>query len=222
MVMATDASALVLVAADDTLEAIAARVQASAAATVQLLVVDGTRALQPADAFTRLRGMLGERQIRLEVISSDMLVLAAARASGLETIGVAGTRVAPAPAQRSFVTHPIEQPATPVSSADAFLLEALEQLPREPDEAAFDAAAFDDTTFEPPVQRRARHAPVPDDDRDDDDWPTDTRPGRSPVRGRLERAVPAGRLARRPRYLQPPSSLDEDESLPRRATRRSR
>lgn len=130
--MPADGANLVLVMPDETVESIAARVRQSGAARVQLLVPDGTAALQSGSGFARLRGSLGG-QIELQVISSDERTLSAARASQYEAIGVEGARVGP-PALptdgRTVVLPPLPAAPAPLSPEDAEFLAALERLPQ--------------------------------------------------------------------------------------------
>src|SRR5689334_9431326 len=91
--MAVDASALVLVLPNDTIDSIGAKVRDSGAASVQLLVPDNTPVLQARAGFAQLRRSLERDDISLLVISSDEQTLEAARLNQINTLGVQGTRV---------------------------------------------------------------------------------------------------------------------------------
>ena len=92
--MAED-SAIVFVAPDDNIEAVARKVRAAGARSVQLLVPDGTPALQALGGFVRLRQALESDMVSLLVISSDEKTLNAAQLNQFDTVGVTGARVTP-------------------------------------------------------------------------------------------------------------------------------
>ena len=92
--MAAGESALVPISPDDSIESIATRIRGAGATHVQLLVPDGTAALQSLGGFQRLLQKLAADQVSLLLISSDEQTLNAARLSQIETVGVQGARVA--------------------------------------------------------------------------------------------------------------------------------
>ena len=69
--MAAGESALVPVAPDDSIESIATRIRGAGTAQVQLLVPDGTAALQSLGGFQRLLQKLAADDVSLLLISSD-------------------------------------------------------------------------------------------------------------------------------------------------------
>ena len=91
--MAAGESALIPIAPDDSIESIANRIRGADAAHVQLLVPDGTAALQSLGGFQRLLQKLAADHVSLLLISSDEQTLNAARLSQVETMGVQGARV---------------------------------------------------------------------------------------------------------------------------------
>src|SRR3954464_15686364 len=103
--MAAGESALVPIAPDDSIESIANRIRGEGAAHVQLLVPDGTIALQSLGGFQRLLQKLAADQITLLLISSDEQTLNAARLSQVETVGVQGARVS-MPSKRNEAVAP--------------------------------------------------------------------------------------------------------------------
>jgi hypothetical protein len=153
-----DDSALIVVAPGDSVDAIIRKIRGAEAQSVQLLVPDGTPALQALGGFARLRESLERDQVDLLVISSDEKTLNAARLNQLTTLGVEGAQVAiPADygngdqAER-YATQvlPREQGtrAGPIDDSDAEFLDALDQMSPEDryvaDEDADLAAALDD------------------------------------------------------------------------------
>jgi hypothetical protein len=114
--MTVDASALVLVQPDDTIETVIAKVRESGATNVQLLIPEGTTALQKLSGFAELRLMFDRRQMRLQVISPDQKVLNAARRNEFEIVGVEGVSIATKPignggSRKSYATRSL--PAAP-------------------------------------------------------------------------------------------------------------
>src|SRR6476469_63069 len=103
--MAAGESALIPIAPDDSIETIATRIRGEGAAQVQLLVPDGTIALQSLGGFQRLLEKLAADHVSLLLISSDEQTLNAARLSQVETVGVQGARVS-MPSQRSGAVAP--------------------------------------------------------------------------------------------------------------------
>src|SRR4051812_6336287 len=129
--MAAGESALVPISPDDSIESIATRIRGEGATHVQLLVPDGTTALQSLGGFQRLLQKLAADHVSLLLISSDEQTLNAARLSQVETVGVQGARVSmPSPrgaaadpyATRSFRAEPIDR-------RDAEFLDALDHVP---------------------------------------------------------------------------------------------
>lgn len=161
------ASAVVPVVPADTLDGIVERVRAARASSVQLLVPEGVPALQGRRSFTALRLILQREGISVLVISPDADVLAAARASGLETMEV-GDSSPPRPVATSPAAPP---PARPViNERDAEFLRALDQVPSQEQyaelseaDAAF-AASLDDlseavATVAPPETEKTTPLP---------------------------------------------------------------
>src|SRR5262245_26928432 len=136
--MAAVESALVPVLPDDTIESIVTKVRGTGATTVELLVPDGTPALQALGGFERLCRTLERDNIGLLVISSDEKTLNAARLNKLDTLGVEGVRVAP-PAPDAggvadrYATRVLPRADTgrtsPIPDRDAAFLDALDQVP---------------------------------------------------------------------------------------------
>jgi hypothetical protein len=207
--MAAGESALVPISPDDSIEKIAARIRGEGATHVQLLVPDGTAALQSLGGFQRLLQKLAADHVSLLLISSDEQTLNAARLSQVETVGVQGARVSMPSlpggtatdryATRSFRAEPIDR-------RDAEFLDALDHVPvgdqdldlRDQDADLY--AALDDLpdTFQQPDSARrpagradSRHDGSGDDDfaaaldewSDFDATNTSTRPSARPDRG---------------------------------------
>ncbi|MEO7910153.1 MAG: hypothetical protein ABIV47_10930 [Roseiflexaceae bacterium] len=206
--MAAGESALVPIAPDDSIESIASRIRGEGATHVQLLVPDGTAALQSLGGFQRLLQKLAADNVSLLLISSDEQTLNAARLSQVETVGVQGARVS-IPSARGGVSNTgaaADRYATrsfqaePLDRRDAEFLDALDQVPADDrdfdlrDEDADLYAALDDLpdTFQRP--KPASRADARYDSGDDDfaaaldDWSdldsTDmpTRPSARPDR----------------------------------------
>jgi hypothetical protein len=134
--MAEEDSALVFIAPSDSVDAIMQKIRDAGADSVELLVPDGTPALQALGGFARLRQSLERDHISLLVICSDEKTLNAARLNQLDTVGVHGARVAaPAPAGNGgpadrYATHVLPREAIePIAEEDAEFLDALDQLP---------------------------------------------------------------------------------------------
>lgn len=87
-------SALVLVQPGDSIAAVAAKARQIGAEQVQLLVPADNTELQVRRNMAALRQILAQEGVGLLIISSDERVLNAARASGVETLGVEGASVA--------------------------------------------------------------------------------------------------------------------------------
>jgi hypothetical protein len=168
--MAAGESALVPVSPDDSIESIATRIRGEGATHVQLLVPDGTAALQSLGGFQRLLQKLAADHVSLLLISSDEQTLNAARLSQVETVGVQGARVS-IPSKRGVASN--EGAATdryatrsfraePIDRRDAEFLDALDQAPADDrsldlsDQDADLYAALDDLsdTFQQDAARR--------------------------------------------------------------------
>ena len=128
--MAED-SAIVFVAPDDSIDSIARKVRAAGGRSVQLLVPDGTPALQALGGFVRLRQALERDVVSLLVITSDEKTLNAAQLNQFDTVSVAGARVGP-PAlelsERAVPRPPGGRPTVPFDDKDAEFLDALDQM----------------------------------------------------------------------------------------------
>ncbi|HWQ14538.1 MAG TPA: hypothetical protein VNL77_17200, partial [Roseiflexaceae bacterium] len=81
-------SVVVPVLPGDQLDAVAEKVRAAGAPSVQLLVPEGAAAFRSPRSFRVLRVLLGEGAPQLQVISGDPRMLEAARAAGMDTLGV--------------------------------------------------------------------------------------------------------------------------------------
>lgn len=134
--MAED-SALVLVSPGDTIDAIVQKVRAAGAASVELLVPEGTAALQALSGFARLRQALERDRVGLLVISSDEKTLNAARLNQLDTVGVQGAKVTFPAAPAGAATSPYATQVLPrdegvrpaaIAEEDAEFLSALDQV----------------------------------------------------------------------------------------------
>ncbi len=133
--MAAD-SALIVVASSDSVETIIQKVRGAGAGSVELLVADGTTALQAQNGFARLRQSIARDRIELLVISSDERTLDAARQNQLDALGVHGTRVtlptAPdngdAYRTRSLNVDELDRATTPIADPDADFLSALDEV----------------------------------------------------------------------------------------------
>lgn len=123
-----DDSALVVVEPSDSVDAIAQKVHDAGANSVELLVPDGTEALQALGGFARLRQSIERDRIGLLVISSDEKTLNAARLNQFDTVGVQGARVTlTPPVSNGGRAAPAIVP--PVSDQDAQFLEQLDRVP---------------------------------------------------------------------------------------------
>jgi len=136
--MAAVESALVPVLPDDTIDTIVTKVRSTGATSVELLVPDGTPALQALGGFERLCRTLERDNIGLLVISSDEKTLNAEPGVVLDTLGIDGARVAPpAPhaggAADRFATRVLPAAdrgrAAPIPDRDTAFLDALDQVP---------------------------------------------------------------------------------------------
>jgi hypothetical protein len=238
--MAAGESALVHIAPDDSIESIATRIRGAGATHVQLLVPDGTAALQSLGGFQRLLQRLAADQVSLLLISSDEQTLNAARLSQIETVGVQGARVAMpnqrAAANASAATDPYATRsfrAEPINRRDAEFLDALDQVPVDDpdldlrDQDADLYAALDDLpdTFQRPDPPRhpAGRADVRRDVSADDDFAaaldewSDIDATNMPTR---PSARPDRDLDREPRRFNP-SDFDLEDDTRGRSSRRA-
>jgi hypothetical protein len=239
--MAAGESALVPVAPDDSIESIATRIRGAGAAHVQLLVPDGTAALQSLGGFQRLLQKLAADRVSLLLISSDEQTLNAARLSQIETVGVQGAHVSVprkrAPAANTgaaadrYATRSFQ--AEPINRRDAEFLDALDHVPADeqaldlPDDDADLYAALDDLseTYQSPdpSRRSAARSEARADLSDEDDfaaaldeWPSidaTDMPTRPSAR-------PGRDLDREPRRFNP-SDFDLDSDTRVRSSRRA-
>lgn len=134
--MAAD-SALIVISPRDSVETIIQKVRGAGAQSVELLVPDGTAALQALGGFARLRQSIERERIGLLVISSDERTLNAARLNQLDVVGVEGARVTlPAGADDGgpYATRPLSADdlaaptEAPISEPDAEFLNALDEV----------------------------------------------------------------------------------------------
>jgi hypothetical protein len=133
--MAVD-SALIVVAPGDSMETIIQKVRGAGAGNVELLVADGTSALQSQNGFARLRQSIARDRIELLVISSDEKTLDAARLNQLDALGVHGTRVTlPAGPDnddtyrtRSLSVDELDRATKPSTDQDTDFLNALDEV----------------------------------------------------------------------------------------------
>src|SRR4029079_16329245 len=113
------------------------RIRGQGATHVQLLVPDGTAALQSLGGFQRLLQKLEADNVSLLLISSDEQTLNAARLSQVETVGVHGARVSPpslrgVASNQGAATDPYATRsfrAESIDRRDAELLAALDHVP---------------------------------------------------------------------------------------------
>jgi hypothetical protein len=233
--MAED-STIVFVAPEDSIDSIVRKIRDTHTRSVQLLVPDGTPALQALSGFLRLRQALERDLVSLLVISSDEKTLNAAQLSQFDTVGVTGARVGPPAVDlggRLPARPPGGRPTVPFDDEDAEFLDALDQMePADPYAATDDdlSATIDDLSdavAPAPVGRRARDddefaaafdAIAPFDDRrraPADDW--DIAPGRATT-GSQRRArsadlsVAPGRNSRTTRELTRTGALARRDS----------
>ncbi|MCU0494209.1 MAG: hypothetical protein MUD01_21675 [Chloroflexaceae bacterium] len=130
--MIADDAALVLVRPDDDLNTIITNVREAGTPMVQLLVSDGAAALYAQRDLETLRRSVGSRGIELLLITSDKLVLSAARRADIQTMEVMDARIRPERATGNgeaspYATRPLARdtqsgpanPAQPPAPADA-------------------------------------------------------------------------------------------------------
>jgi len=170
--MPAEESTLVPVAPDDTVDTILKKVRGTGARSIELLVAEGTAALQAPRGFERLRRALDPDGISLLVISSDAQALEAARRNRIDTVGVEGTRVLPGTPRPPDRPARDVAPPRPIDTHDAALLDAIDQLP----ERDYDADLPDEGD-ERYVERPgrgvsgARRYREDDFDAEQEDWP---------------------------------------------------
>ena len=164
-------SPLVLVRPDDRAETVLARVIATGALRVQLLVPPGVVALQQpqeADCLSRLATAAG---ISLVLLSADPATLEAARLGAIPTVTLSAAPVRPRPAPPAAPTSPI-MPAPPVPPASS----------------PYRTQVLDKAAATPPVAPTSPVAPVPP-----------VSPASSPYRTQaLDKAVPTPPVAKAP------------------------
>jgi len=174
--MAAD-SALIVVAPSDSVETIIQKVRGAGAGSVELLVADGTSALQVLSGFARLRQSIARDRIELLVISSDEKTLDSARLNQFDALGVHGTRVtlpvAPgngdAYTTRSLNVDELDRATKPIADPDADFLNALDEVSAQnryadlSDEDAEMFAALDDLSDTLQRSDTTRRGAGPDD-----------------------------------------------------------
>lgn len=135
--MASD-SALIVILPGDSVDTVIRKVRDAGAGSVQLLVPDGTPALQALSGFAQVCRSLDRDHIDLLVISSDEKTLNAARLNQVETLGVEGAHVTvPAPGEsgranayttRTLRADDLDHAGAPIADQDAEFLDALDQV----------------------------------------------------------------------------------------------
>lgn len=135
-------SALVVVSPDDSVDALIGKVRGTGARQVELLVPNGTTALQAPAGFERLQRGLAANGVAVVVFSSDSQVLQAARGLRIDTVSIEGAEVA-----KPGLGGQVGVPAitTPLDDDDTALLEALDSLPSARIEQPAQPADYDDT-----------------------------------------------------------------------------
>lgn len=109
--MSSDAAALVLVLPEDSADTVIAKLRATGALSVQLLVSEGAVAMRRPDVAARIYDLATAEGIALMLISSDQPTVAAARQGGIPTLLVDDARVlAPGRSNRT------DRPASPYST----------------------------------------------------------------------------------------------------------
>lgn len=179
----TSGAELIMVLPADSVETVGAKIRASRAPALQLLVADDAAAFHQAESWSRIAYLAGRGDVALTVISSDELTIAAAQTAQLDVLGVDGARVAPqiipapkaptetqaAPYQTRYI--PRTELEQPLDAEDADFLDDLDHVPngrergaRRDDMRDDDLDDFDD--FDQPASRGT--ARTYDDDLDDD------------------------------------------------------
>lgn len=126
--MAAVESTLVPLDPDDTVDNVLAKVRATGAKSVQLLVPPATGALQAPRGFERLRRALEAEQVSLLVFSADEQVVAAARRNNIEIFAIDDGRTKRPPLPpRTRTTQVL--PETKLDPKDAAFIDALDQVP---------------------------------------------------------------------------------------------
>ena len=109
--MPSDAAALVLVLPEDSADTVIAKLRATGALSVQLLVSEGAVAMRRPEVAARIYDLATAEGIDLMLISSDQPTVAAARQGGITTFLVDDARVlAPGRSNRT------DRPASPYST----------------------------------------------------------------------------------------------------------
>ena len=188
--MPSDAAALVLVLPEDSADTVIAKLRATGALSVQLLVSEGAVAMRRPDVAARIYDLATAEGIALMLISSDQPTVAAAQQGGIPTLLVDDARVLapgrsnrtdrpaspystrvierqPPPAHKPAPKAPLARPATPADE-DLYALEGIaaalnDRAPPAPP-ALSDAellAASLGTALAPAPLRPAPRAPTP-------------------------------------------------------------
>lgn len=145
--MARDETALVLVLPEDGADVILAKLRASGARSVQLLVSEGAVALRRPDVAARIGDLAVAEGVDVTLISSDRPTIEAARAGGIQTLLVPDARVlAPTRSVRS------DRPATPYSTNVIERRQGQAQPPRAPAPPRPEDAALDNFDAPPPTR----------------------------------------------------------------------
>lgn len=221
-----DESALVFIAPGDSVDEILQKIRGSGAKTVELLVPDGTLALQALGGFEKLRKSLELDRINLLVISSDEKTLKAAREGKVDTVGVQGARVPPPPPSIAERYTTTVLPTKKSDSDEDKFFSALDQVPQDRYAGEDDAdlyAALDDLSdaFQAsPVKPRteepkaARNTPLTADEEFAaalDDWSLDEAPS-------TRRSTPASTASATTTAWEPSTDYSS-EPAPRRRVR---
>ena len=186
--MTAGRSDLIVVQPTDTVSAVNAKLQASGATTVQLLIAEANSAFQSREAWNQLAQAATQAGRSLTLFSADERTLSAAHQAQIEIIGIDRTTGRPpvvplrAPANgetrsssyatRSIDRNDLEQPIDP---ADASFLDTLDRWPD--DRSLYqrlDDSIDDDFDDDPPSTPMAprgtgRRVPIIDDDADEDE-----------------------------------------------------
>jgi len=110
-IMPSDAAALVLVLPEDSADTVIAKLRATGALSVQLLVSEGAVAMRRPEVAARIYDLATAEGIDLMLISSDQPTVAAAQQGGIPTLLVDDARVlAPGRSNRT------DRPASPYST----------------------------------------------------------------------------------------------------------
>lgn len=123
---AETAPGVVVVQPGDSLQTVLDAVQATGAANVQLLVSEGTTALQSVRSLMALQAFLSNR-VMLTVLSADAKVVQAATQAGLVVLNITDTPPPPRPRVTPVVPTPPAPPRPAITQPDAEFLAGLEQ-----------------------------------------------------------------------------------------------